>query len=39
MKNVSDGLVSKLGMNEKRISELENMTTKIPKLKSKEKKD
>lgn len=39
MKNVCDGLVSKLDMNEKRISEIENMMTKIPQLKSKKKKD
>lgn len=39
MKNVSDGPVSKLDMNEKRISEIENMMTKIPQLKSKKKKD
>lgn len=33
MKNVSDGLISRLDMSKERISELKDMAVKIPKLK------
>lgn len=38
VKNVFDGLINDLNTAEERLSELEDVTTQIPKLKSKEEK-
>lgn len=39
MKSVFDGLISRLNMTEERISETEDMSMELPKLKSKEKEE